>query len=93
MHTSPNQWVKYLSQRVKIDILPAGPLLIPMIFERSWRRRRRGGSPKPILWNNALVNPFPGRSLRSAKLDTGWWGRLVENAVGAHLRNSLPATR
>lgn len=51
--------------------------------------RRRGSSPKLILWNNALVNAPSVLGFRQARADGAWWGRLVENAVGAHLLNGL----
>ena len=50
---------------------------------------KRGSSPKLILWNNALVNALSTWSFADSLADTVWWGRLVENAVGAHLCNSL----
>lgn len=52
-------------------------------------QRKRGSSPKLVLWNNALVNALSTRSFADSIADTIWWGRLVENAVGAHLCNSL----
>ena len=52
-------------------------------------QRKRGSSPKLILWNNALVNALSTRSFVDSLADTVWCGRLVENAVGAHLCNSL----
>jgi len=52
-------------------------------------QRKRGSSPKLVLWNNALVNALSTRSFSNSIGDTIWWGRLVENAVGAHLCNSL----
>jgi uncharacterized protein len=51
--------------------------------------RKRGSSPKLVLWNNALVNAVSLRSFEQAFADGSWWGRLVENAVGAHLLNGL----
>ncbi len=51
--------------------------------------RQRASSPKLILWNNALVNALSLASQADALADGGWWGRLVENAVGAHLLNGL----
>ena len=51
--------------------------------------RKRGSSPKLVLWNNALVNALSLRSRREAQTDGAWQGRLVENAVGAHLLNGL----
>jgi uncharacterized protein len=55
--------------------------------------RERGSSPKLIAWNNALVSALSGLSFREAKGDSEFWGRLVENAVGAHLLNELDPTR
>ncbi len=51
--------------------------------------RKRGSSPKLILWNNALVNATSLKTFDQALADGAWWGRLVENAVGAHLLNHL----
>jgi predicted AAA+ superfamily ATPase len=47
--------------------------------------RRRGSSPKLQVYNTALITAQSGLSLREAKNDRAWWGRLVESAVGAHL--------
>jgi hypothetical protein len=58
------------------------------LFSRG-QQRKRGSSPKLVLWNNALVNALSTRSFTDAIGDTSWWGRLVENAVGAHLCNTL----
>ncbi|MDD2732853.1 MAG: ATP-binding protein [Desulfuromonadaceae bacterium] len=52
-------------------------------------QRKRGSSPKLVLWNNALVSALSTRSFSDSIGDTIWWGRLVENAVGAHLCNDL----
>ncbi len=51
--------------------------------------RKRGSSPKLLLWNNALVNSLSTRSFDESVADASWWGRLVENAVGGHLLGSL----
>jgi predicted AAA+ superfamily ATPase len=51
--------------------------------------RKRGSSPKLILWNNALVSATTLRTFDQAFADGSWWGRLVENAAGAHLLNGL----
>jgi predicted AAA+ superfamily ATPase len=60
-------------------------------LEAFWRGRvrKRGSSPKLILWNNALVNAVSARTLEQSLQDSAWRGRLVENAVGAHLLNGL----
>jgi predicted AAA+ superfamily ATPase len=52
-------------------------------------QRKRGSSPKLVLWNNALVNALSTKSFAESIADTVWWGRLVENAVGAHLCGEL----
>lgn len=49
--------------------------------------RRRASSPKLVSWNNALVTALSGLTLAYARRDPALWGRLVENAVGAHLLN------
>jgi predicted AAA+ superfamily ATPase len=59
----------------------------------SGRLRQRGSSPKIVFWNNALVTAVSGVSFDEARNDPSLWGRLVENAVGAHLLNSLPGPR
>lgn len=51
--------------------------------------RTKSSSPKLILWNNALINALDTRSYNEAKKDFAWWGRLIENALGAHLVNNL----
>jgi predicted AAA+ superfamily ATPase len=60
-------------------------------LEAFWRgrMRKRGSSPKLILWNNALVTAISARTLDQSVQDSAWRGRLVENAVGAHLLNGL----
>lgn len=52
--------------------------------------RKRGSSPKMILWNNALINALSTKTFKESVRDGVWWGRLVENAAGAHFCNSLP---
>ena len=52
-------------------------------------QRKRGSSPKLVLWNNALVNALSTRSFAESLGDMAWRGRLVENAVGAYLCASL----
>jgi predicted AAA+ superfamily ATPase len=51
--------------------------------------RKRGSSPKLVLWNNALISALSTHRRADVQRDGGMWGRLVENAVGAHLLNGL----
>ncbi len=48
--------------------------------------RQRGSSPKLLVLNTALMSATSGVSYTDAKRDANLWGRLVESAVGAHLR-------
>jgi len=52
------------------------------------RVRQRGSSPKLLALNTALMSATSGRSYPDAKQDVDLWGRLVESAVGAHLRTN-----
>lgn len=52
-------------------------------------RVKRGSSPKLIIRNNALVSAIASRSYKTAQAGNEWWGRLVENAVGAHILNQI----
>lgn len=58
------------------------------LFSRN-KIRKRGSSPKLILWNNALINALSIKTFDQTIADTPWWGRLVENAVGACLCSNL----
>jgi uncharacterized protein len=51
--------------------------------------RKRSSSPKLVLWNNALVTASSLATFEMARRDGELWGRLVENAVGAHLLGDL----
>mgnify|MGYP000066163087 CR=1 FL=1 len=58
------------------------------LFSRN-KQRKRGSSPKLVLWNNALINALSTRTFDASIADSSWWGRLIENAVGACLCNNL----
>ncbi len=49
--------------------------------------RRRGSPPKWIPLNNAMITAISGKSFEEWRENRTLWGRLVENAVGAHLLN------
>lgn len=53
--------------------------------------RSRGSSPKLQVLNTALMTVTTGVSLKEAKSDREFHGRLVESAVGAHLANAAAA--
>jgi len=50
--------------------------------------RSRGSSPKLQVLNTALMTSVSGYTLRDARAEPEFWGRLVESAVGAHLANA-----
>ena len=54
--------------------------------------KSRGSSPKLVVWNNALVTATLGGPFEETRQDRGLWGRLVENAVGAHLVSHFHAS-
>lgn len=52
--------------------------------------KQRASSPKLLMWNNALIHAMSRRTRQDVQADATWRGRLVENAVGAHLMCHLP---
>ena len=72
-----------------VRLLSSAFLLSGLEKLRGGQLQKRGSSPKLVLWNNALVSALAGYRFEEARRNTAWWGRLVENAVGAHLLNSL----
>jgi uncharacterized protein len=54
--------------------------------------RQRASSPKLQVLNTALMTAQDHRSLREARLEGDYWGRLVESSIGAHLLNSTFGT-
>jgi len=75
-----------------LGLLAAAGIVEPLAKHSGSAVRRRASSPKLVVLDNALVNAVEGRSLARTRKDPAAWGRLVENAVGAHLCNRL-ATR
>lgn len=71
-----------------LDLL-SGAFLVSGL--QSTVRLKRASSPKLIVWNNGIVSAINRYSFHEAQADAAWWGRLVENAVGAHILNSSPA--
>lgn len=50
--------------------------------------RSRGSSPKLQVLNTALMTAQSGYTLKEARADREFWGRLTESAVGAYLANA-----
>lgn len=72
-----------------LKLLETAFLVSGLELFKKGRQPKRGSSPKLIIWNNGLINALTGDSLTKTRNDHSWWGRLVENAVGAHLLNHL----
>ena len=72
-----------------LRLLESGFLVSGLERYSAGQARSRGSSPKLILWNNALVSALNQKTFDQARADLAWWGRVVENAVGAHLVNHL----
>ncbi len=75
-----------------LNLLAAAQLVVPLSKFSGERIRQRASSPKLLILNNALVNVAMARQFDQAVRDSVLWGRLVENAVGAHLFNSFLGT-
>ncbi len=72
-----------------IKLLESAFLLSGLELFKRGRLKRRGSSPKLVIWNNALLSALSGGDMTQNRNDFSWWGRLVENAVGAYLLNSF----
>ena len=73
-----------------VKLLESAFLLSGLELYSAGHARKRGSSPKLVVWNNALVSAQHLTSFERERADTARWGRLVENAVGSHLLNRLP---
>ncbi len=54
--------------------------------------RSRASSPKLQVLNTALLSAQSQYGLANAMEQRDWWGRLVESAIGAHIKNSIVGT-
>lgn len=73
-----------------IELLSSAFLMNGLELYKTGGRPKRGSSPKLVIRNNALINALTARDYQATRQDSERWGRLVENAIGAHLLNSLP---
>lgn len=71
-----------------LDLLARAGMVTGLQKYAGERVRRRASSPKLQVHNTALMSAQAGLGLAQARADGGWWGRLVESAVGAHLVNA-----
>jgi len=71
-----------------LELLAAAGMLTGLPKYAGETVRQRGSSPKLQVLNNALMTAQSGLTLRDARADPEYWGRVVESAVGAHLANA-----
>ena len=71
-----------------LDLLSKVGLVTGLSNYRANAIRTRASSPKFIVLNSGLVSAQTNYTFQSAMLDRSHWGRVVENAVGAHLYNN-----
>jgi predicted AAA+ superfamily ATPase len=71
-----------------LDLLSAAGMLTGLQKYAGQTVRQRASSPKLQVLNTALMTAQRGTTLREARKDHEFWGRLVESAVGAHLANA-----
>ncbi len=75
-----------------LDLLAGAGMIVGLPKYSGGRVRQRGSSPKLQVMNTALMAAPSGTSFNQASHDRGYWGRLVESAIGAHLINSARGT-
>jgi predicted AAA+ superfamily ATPase len=69
-----------------LDLLAAAGLAVGLEKHSAGKVRQRRSTPKLLALDTALVSATSGRTFAEAREDPQHWGRLVETAVGAHLR-------
>ena len=74
-----------------LDLLERAGLIAGLQNYSAGIDRRKATSPKLVALNTALMSALSGYTFAQAQADRTFWGRLVENAVGAHLYNSATA--
>jgi len=64
-------------------------LLSPLEKYSGSKIRQRGSTPKIIISDNSLISATAGQNFKHAIKNKGFWGRMVENGVGACLYHLL----
>ena len=72
-----------------LDLLSGAGMIAGLPKYTGGIARRRSSSPKLQVFNTALLTAQSGLTLKEARADREFWGRLVESAVGAHLLNAM----
>ena len=72
-----------------LDMLSDAGIVAPLPNHSGSALRKARSSPKLNVLNTALMTALSDYSFEEARADRTFWGRVVESAVGAHLRNTL----
>lgn len=51
--------------------------------------KQKGSTPKLIAFDNGLISAMSGRNFQEVLSDESFWGRMIENAVGASLYKEI----
>ncbi len=76
-----------------VDLLSGAGLLTGLQKYANQNVRKKGSSPKFIVFNTALMSAQSGKNFIEAMADPVFRGRLVESTVGAHLLNGIRGTQ
>jgi len=76
-----------------VDLLTGAGLLTGLQKFANQIVRRKGSSPKLMVYNTALLSAQSGKNFSEAMADRSFLGRLIESAVGAHLLNGIRGTQ
>jgi predicted AAA+ superfamily ATPase len=71
-----------------LDLLAGAGMVAGLQKFAGGAARSRGSIPKLQVLNTALMTAQSGVAFEEARADRGFWGRLTESAVGAHLANA-----
>jgi len=72
-----------------LNLLESAGLIAGLSKYNGQKVRQRGSSPKLQVLNTALSSVQSHMTLKEARQDTAYWGRLTESAMGAHLVNGI----
>lgn len=75
-----------------LDLLGNAGLLTGLHKYHRGVARQRASAPKFNVLNTALMSSATPYTFAQAQADRSFWGRLLESAVGAHLRNTAKNT-
>lgn len=76
-----------------LSLLDSAGLLCGIMKYAGQAVRRQASSPKLLALNNALMNAAGTLAFAEARQQPDRWGRIVETAIGNHLRNASIGTR